>query len=250
MAAGRRAIERFKTVGTALLYAGFLLFAGLVIAATRTQLAAAFDRPPLEALDAVSTGAVLWAGVLYVGYNLAVLPATFFVLDEQTGRGHTLVAGLVTGLLATVPFVLTYLAIMGFYPDPAVIQAPVPWLTMLRKVGAEWVIGLYAFVVFWTLVETATGLIHAIVHRVDAHRVERGRRGLRPWQEGVFALAVLVLAALLSRFGLIALVAQGYSALAYGFLLLFALPLLTVGVWRLTLTRRPASMQHSHPSSG
>jgi uncharacterized membrane protein YkvI len=112
------------------------------------------------------------------------------------------------------------------------------------------VIGLYAFVVFWTLVETATGLIHAIVHRVDAHRVERGRRGLRPWQEGFFALAVLVLAALLSRFGLIALVAQGYSALAYGFLLLFALPLLTIGVWRLTRTRRPASMQHSHPPSG
>ena len=44
---------------------------------------------------------------------------------------------------------------------------------------------------------------------------------------------VLTLAALLSRLGLIDLVASGYTAMAYGFLLLFALPLLPVGVVRI-----------------
>jgi uncharacterized membrane protein YkvI len=44
---------------------------------------------------------------------------------------------------------------------------------------------------------------------------------------------MLLLAAALSRFGIIALVARGYGMLAYAFLVLFVLPLLTVGVWRI-----------------
>ena len=52
--------------------------------------------------------------------------------------------------------------------------------------------------------------------------------------------------AMLSRLGIIALVAKGYTLMAYGFLALFALPLLTYGVWRIvrapgTPGDRPAS---------
>jgi uncharacterized membrane protein YkvI len=52
-------------------------------------------------------------------------------------------------------------------------------------------------------------------------------------QVGSLTAIVLALAALLSRLGLIDLVARGYTAMAYGFLALFALPLLTVGVARM-----------------
>jgi len=37
-----------------------------------------------------------------------------------------------------------------------------------------------------------------------------------------------------SRFGLVALIANGYRALAYILLATFILPLVTVGVWKLT----------------
>ena len=39
---------------------------------------------------------------------------------------------------------------------------------------------------------------------------------------------------LASRFGLVALIANGYRALAYILLAIFILPLVTVGVWKLT----------------
>jgi uncharacterized membrane protein YkvI len=42
---------------------------------------------------------------------------------------------------------------------------------------------------------------------------------------------------LASRFGLVALIATGYRALAYALLATFILPLLTVGVWKLRRTR-------------
>jgi len=69
---------------------------------------------------------------------------------------------------------------------------------------------------------------------------EVGRPPMSRAQVGGLTVAVLALAVVLSRLGLIDLVARGYTAMAYGFLLLFALPLLTVGVYRIVgASRQP-----------
>ncbi len=52
-------------------------------------------------------------------------------------------------------------------------------------------------------------------------------------QSALISGAVLVGAALLSQVGVIDLVAARYTAMAYVFLALFALPLVTVGVYRI-----------------
>jgi len=85
-------------------------------------------------------------------------------------------------------------------------------------------------VIFWTLVETSTGMIHAIVDRLGVNLAENGRPPMTRGQVAMLTVGVLVAAAALSRLGLIDLVARGYTAMAYGFLLLFALPLMTIGV--------------------
>lgn len=238
-AAGRAAIERFKTIGSAVLYAGYIVFAGAVLYQRWPQaLAALRAGPGADAGDGgPSIAAAFGIGVLYVGYNLAGLPATFFTLDRLTERRHAIGAGLITGLMATVPFVLTYLAIMGYYPDADVTAANVPWLVMLRRVGGDTLLAVFAFVIVWTLVETSTGMIHAIVDRVAVNLAEVGRPPMSRSQVGALTVAVLTLAAVLSRLGLIELVARGYSVMAYGFLLLLALPLCTVGVYRILTAR-------------
>lgn len=232
-AAGRHAIERFKTAGTALLYAGYLLFAGSILSGSWGRVARVLGTSDGLEGGAVPIGAVLGTGALYVGYNLATMPSTLFTLDRQCGPGDALWAGLLTGLLATVPFAMTYLALMVYYPEEAVMGAPVPWLEMLQRSAGPALVTFYAVVVLWTLVETCTGLLHALTDRIDANLEELGRAPLPRWAIGVLTAAVLLAAALLSRFGLITLVARAYSAMAYGFLALFALPLLTVGVWRI-----------------
>ena len=73
-------------------------------------------------------------------------------------------------------------------------------------------------------------MTNAIIDRISVHLKELGRGELRSVQVAVITVGILGTAALLSRFGIIALVAHGYMAMAYGFLLLFALPLLTVGL--------------------
>jgi uncharacterized membrane protein YkvI len=234
-AAGRAAIERFKTVGSVLLYGGYVLFAGAVLAQRWPQTLAAIagGQESSTPEGSASWAAAFGVGILYVGYNLATLPAAFFTLDRQAERREAVIAGLIAGLMATVPFLLTYLAIMGYYPDAEVTGATVPWLTMLRRVGGDGLLTVFAVVIFWTLIETSTGMIHAIVDRLAVNLAEKGRPPMTRGQVAALTVGVLTLAALLSRLGLIDLVARGYTAMAYGFLLLFALPLLTVGVRRI-----------------
>jgi uncharacterized membrane protein YkvI len=221
-----------------LLYAGCIVFAGLVVGQTWENTEAVFASGDGSYAAPFTIGEVLFTGILYVGYNLAVMPAALFALDYQTERKHTVWAGVITGVLATVPFILTYLAVLGYYPQEEVLGASVPWLVMLGRAGGTGLVIAYALVILWTLIETSTGMIHAVLYRIDANLEELGRRPLSPVQSAVLTVGVLLAAALLSKFGLIALVSKGYSAMAYGFLLLFALPLLVAGT-RLFFKRTP-----------
>jgi uncharacterized membrane protein YkvI len=232
-------IEEFKTIGSAGLYVAFIAFAGIVIAATWGDITSTFATGDSSYAADASTGAVVQSGILYVGYNLAVFPAVFFALHRQTTREETLTAGVLAGTLMSLPFALSYVAMMGFYPQESVMGAPVPWLPMLDAVGGTAIIALYGIVVGWTLIETSVGLIHAILDRIDADIDEvdagplEGTEGLSRFQRGALGVGILVGAVVLSQVGIIALVAQGYTLMAYFFIALFAIPLLTVGVYRI-----------------
>ena len=236
---GASLIERFKTVGTGFLYLAYVVFGVLVLSAVWGDVTNVLAAGNTSYVDDASTGAVLQSGALYVGYNLAIFPAVFFVLHRQETRKETIVSGVLAGTMMTLPFLLTYLCLMGFYPNESVMGAEVPWLPMLNSVGGPLLIGFYGVVIGWTLVETAVGAIHAIIHRVDTdlEEIDAGRfetvDGLTPLQSGAIGVGILVTATLLSQFGIIALVAQGYTIMAYFFIALFAIPTLTVGLVRL-----------------
>ncbi|HJO03010.1 MAG TPA: hypothetical protein QGG47_03430 [Acidobacteriota bacterium] len=232
-ARGRATIEAFKTVGSALLYLGYAGFAWTVLSRSGPAIGRVLVSGDSSYVTDASLGTVLGTGLLYVGYNLAGLPSTLFALDRHTSRRQAIGAGLITGLLSTIPFVLTFLAVLAFYPDPAVLGAEVPWLEMLERTGGRGLIVFYALVVVWTLVETSVGMIHALIDRISVNRVESGGAVLTPRAAGLISVGLLASAAMLSQLGIIALVAQGYTLMAYGFLALFALPLLTVGVARI-----------------
>jgi len=237
--AGESLIERFKTGGTAFLYLAYIVFGVIVLSATWGEITSVFATGNTGYVEDASTLSVLQSGVLYVGYNLVVFPAVFFALHRQTTRRESIVSGLLAGTLMTVPFALTYVAFMGFYPAESVMGASVPWLPVLESVGGTALIAFYGVVMGWTLIETSIGLIHALVDRLDENIADigigplEGQTGLSKLQSGGLAVGVLVGALVLSRVGIIALVAQGYTIMAYFFIALFAIPLLTVGVYRI-----------------
>lgn len=56
-----------------------------------------------------------------------------------------------------------------------------------------------------------------------------GERFVRP----AVAIVFLALATLLSRVGLIDLIARGYGTLTWVFIVIFVIPVLTVGIWKI-----------------
>ncbi|HWM28388.1 MAG TPA: hypothetical protein VNQ14_08010 [Woeseiaceae bacterium] len=241
---GEGLIEKFKSFGTLALYLGYILFATLVISRNWDRMVENLTSGNHSMAPDVSVWAVVWSGILYVGYNLAVYPAALFTVRRQTRLRQTAVAGVVAGLLMTIPWFLTYFALMGFYPDEGVFDAAVPWLEMLTG-EAAWVIVIFGIVVGWTLIETATGMIYALVARVDQNLIDANRRPMSRRSDGAIAVVTLVLALLLAQVGIIDLVAKGYTAMGYAMIVVFAVPLLIRGTY-LIVTRQGLSF--SEPS--
>jgi uncharacterized membrane protein YkvI len=70
--------------------------------------------------DAPHFGLLFWTGILYVGYNLAVYPASFFTYRNIRSRKESIAAGFVSGALMTIPWFLTYFALLSYYPSQEV----------------------------------------------------------------------------------------------------------------------------------
>jgi len=167
-------------------------------------------------------------GVRYAAYNLAVIPAVFFCIKHLETRREAVSAGLLSGLIGIIPAFLFFMAMTGFYPE--IVNQPVPATFMIGALGSHGFLLVYQVVLYGTLIETGTGMIHAINERIAGVYTEKNRAmpvSLRP----AVALALLVLGAVLARFGLIDLIAKGYGTLTWLFLLIFVIPILTRGIW-------------------
>ena len=175
--------------------------------------------------EAPSLWFLLWTGILYVGYNLAVYPASFFTYKGIHSRRESILAGFASGLLMTIPWFLTYFALLGYYPDKNVLAATVPWLKMLEAFHPALIV-IFGIVVGWTLVETATGMIHAFIHRVEMEMTERKSEPLKKTTKALIAGVALVASLILAQVGIIDLVAKGYTIMAYAMIAVYGLPLL------------------------
>ena len=236
---GSRLIERFETLGTVALYAGYIIFSVLVIGTFGKNISTVFANHDTSFIGgSVSAGKALWSGVLYCAYNLVVMPATFFTIERQTRRVESVVSGIIGGVLATIPWFLTYFAVMCFYPNPDVLGASVPWLAMMQGTAGPVVIAIFGIVMGWTLIETSTGIIHAALERVNNGLKEAHKPPMTGKQQAILTLIVLVGSMVLSKVGIIDLIATVYNALSYAFLAIYVLPLITVGVYKIFKLRK------------
>jgi len=236
---GSRLIERFETLGTVALYAGYIIFSVLVIGTFGKNISTVFANHDTSFIEgSVSAGKALWSGVLYCAYNLVVMPATFFTIERQTRRVESVVSGIIGGVLATIPWFLTYFAVMCFYPNPDVLGASVPWLAMMQGTAGPVVIAIFGIVMGWTLIETSTGIIHAALERVNNGLKEAHKPPMTGKQQAILTIIVLVGSMVLSKVGIIDLIATVYNALSYAFLAIYVLPLITVGVYKIFKLRK------------
>jgi uncharacterized membrane protein YkvI len=121
---------------------------------------------------------------------------------------------------------------IAYYPQIAAETLPSDFL--LQRLNLPWFHLLFQLMIFAALLESGTGAVHAINERI-AHAWRR--RHAVPLGRAVrLAVALTILTGcmlLAQRFGLVTLIAKGYRALAAIFLLVYVLPVLTIGLARL-----------------
>lgn len=222
---GNEAIERALTGWSGVLYMVYLLFFIGCVTLFGSEIG-----------DSLASGTIVGSWILggfqYAGYNLAVIPAVLITIRHHRNRRDTFISGLLTGPLAMLPAFLFFVAIAGEYPD--IVGVAVPVNHMLELLGSRTFQIVFQVMLFGTLVETGAGMIHSVNERV-ANAYREKNREFPARTRVLVATGILALGALIAQFGLISLIARGYGALTYGYLLVFVLPILT---WGTVLIRR------------
>ena len=226
---GNTSVERLFKYVSFLLYAVYALFLLLSLAHFGDRIAHNFAVPAPHAGWALG-------GLTYASYNIVGAVVILPVIRHLTSQRDAAIAGLVAGPLAMLPALLFFVCMMGFYPGIGGEALPSDFI--LQRLGLPVFHLLFQLMIFCALLESGTGAVNAINERVAA--MWRRRRGAA-FSKGARALlsAVLLIGCIFvaDRFGLVALIGRGYRFLAWIFLAVYVVPLLTIGLARV-LRRR------------
>jgi uncharacterized membrane protein YkvI len=220
---GNQAIERFFSAWSFVLYAVYVLFFVWCFRVLGDDIVANLGSVPAGRGWA-------WAGLSYAGYNLAVIPPVLAALRLHETRRETFIAGALTGPIAMIPGLLFFLPMIGLYPD--IMDATVPSTVLLEALGSRGFQVAFQVVLFGTLIETGAGLIHAFNERIAGLHADRDG-AMAPWVRPAVAVGLLGLGTAISSFGLTGLIARGYGTLTVGFIVVYVVPVLTLGVWKI-----------------
>jgi uncharacterized membrane protein YkvI len=235
VAFGNKAVERLFRDVSYLLYGVYALFIVLALWKFGALVPGGFEAYPQTSGWAI-------AGITYFGYNIVGAVVILPVLRHLTSDRDAVIAGTIAGPLTMVPALLFFIPMVAFYPQ--VQSATLPSDFMLQRIGILAFHLLFQLMIFSALLESGTSSVHAINERIDHAWKARTGKSLTHRQRLTIALVVIVLCMFLaSRFGLVALIATGYRALSYVLLATFILPLITVGVWKLSRGRNAPPAQ-------
>lgn len=222
---GSALIEKVFSFWSVTLYSFYLVLISLIFWSFGDSV---FETAPLYVPD------TQWflGGIKYAAYNLGAVPAMLFSLRYLKKRREAVISGLLAGPIAIIPGVFVFTAMLSQYPE--ITTSALPINTLLDGLGIPVFQLMFQLILFGTFIETGTGMIHGFNERVAGVYREKGKEMPRYLRLGL-ALGFLILAIFFAdRFGLINLIAKGYGMITWGYWIFFVLPVLTLGVWRIS----------------
>ena len=226
---GNDAVETLFKYVSILLYGTYALFFVLCLHHFAGNIGAAFaqTRP--------SGGNWAIGGLTYASYNIVGAAVILPVCRHLSSRRDAVVAGLICGPLAMLPAMLFFLCMLAFYPELGAASLPSDFLLQrLDMPSFRW---MFQLMIFAALLESGTGMVHALNQRLALSWQDWRGTPMPVGARLAVALSLLIVATgFAGRFGLVALIAHGYRALAWVILGVYVLPLMTLGLWRLYRT--------------
>jgi uncharacterized membrane protein YkvI len=196
-----------------------------------------FGGPIEHAFATVPPSGSWWlGGMTYAGYNAIGAVAILPVLRHLQSRRDAVVAGVLAGALGMLPALLFFICMIAFYPQIASATLPSDYL--LQRLDAPVFHLFFQCMIFAALLESGAGIVHGANERIAAVLSSRGVVLSRSHRLAIGSLLLVISVWIATEFGLVALVARGYRILALMMLVVYVVPVLTLGVWRATRSRQ------------
>ncbi len=221
---GSKTIEVALSLWSYLLYAIFIVF--LVLGFTHFGEA-------ISANFAAGTVKEGWqmGGFKYAFYNIAVTSTVLFSLNYLESRREAILSGIAAALICIIPAVFFYVVMIGFYPD--VLSMEIPSNGIIAQLGVKFLLPVWLIVLFGTMIETGVGFFHSINERINATLIEKRGKGMSNLARGAVGALLSIMGLLISNFGLIGLIAQGYGTISWVFFILQGVGLFTIGIYKI-----------------
>jgi uncharacterized membrane protein YkvI len=173
----------------------------------------------------------LLGGIKYSAYNIGIMPAMIYVVRHFGTRKEALISGTVAGALTMIPGFFIYVAMLSGWPE--ILGESVPVNFLLGTLGLPAFMLIFQIILFGTFIETGVGLIHGFNERVAGVYKERNRQMPRAMRAGI-AITILIISIFVAdAAGIVALIAEGYGALTWGYMIAFVIPVLTIGIYKI-----------------
>ena len=222
---GRQWVTRMLAFKAALLSAVFVVYFFVIASSATPAIIAELRR--MEILRGWVGGALH-----YTLYSSVVIPAMLFATAAIRTRREAFISGAISATCGMIPGILLQLSFAAGYP--AVLHQAIPAYWMIAGLSIRALTAAYLVVLFGCLLDTGLCFIQSVNERVDGWRLETHRPPLSRAARVCVAIACAVASGGLSLFGVVRLIAQGYGTMAWGFLVLYVAPIMTIGVRRLT----------------
>lgn len=224
---GREAVMKSLSVWAVVTTGVFIVLALTVIVHAGDSLRAQLSAPIPYSGTAASV-----SGLQYVFYAISSTPLLLYSIRDLRTRSQAMTAATVAAILIVLPAVLIHLAMASALPG--VLEQALPIYYLIERYLGPTFLVVYSVMLVGTLIDTSVGMIHGINERVDQYLLEYRGQSLGRGGHAAVALAFVLLSLALSSFGIINLVSRGYGTMAWGFLLVYLLPLFTVGIWQIS----------------
>lgn len=179
-------------------------------------------------------------GIRYASYNLAIVPMILFSLHHIKTRKEALTSGLLAGFIGMLPGVFLYVSMMSDYSGVA--SAPIPSTLLLKNIDVAWFSLVFQVILLGALLQTGVGLIHSVNERIASSFIAAGKTMPNVFRSAIAILMLAVSLLLATQFGIIELIGKGYGLLAFGFMAVFVIPVLSVGVFKIWNAKKRQSI--------
>jgi len=220
---GSGAIEKFFSWWSILIYLVYAVF--LIISVIKFG-------PQIKANFTANIIGPRWilGGAKYALYSMIIVPAVLFCIRYIETRKEAVISGIIAGFIGIAPAILFLIAIAAHYPQ--ILPEEIPAVFAIHKMGTFAFLVVFQIMLVGTLIQTGTGFIHAVNERIQSSLQSRGKE-LPRWMRPLFAIVLLFSGLGFATFGIIALIAKGYGSLSWGAFIVYFVPLMTIGIYKM-----------------